>query len=192
MIRPYLSDVINDHKTRKNLRVHSSNEVIDYKIQYGEWKIQLTMSINFISSKDPDETSNMYTISDNIKLIMSSETNDITEEPCKSLLQKYQEGLEESMKGSQFIFDSVDLLSYKLQKQVLTERDHHIDSPEWLENKKAIINPKNNDDKCFQYALTAALNHQNIKKVSQRISKVKRFINQYGWKEIYFPSHSKD
>ena len=95
------------------------------------------------------------------------------------------------MKGSQFIFDSVDLLSYKLQKQVLTERDHHIDSPEWLENQKAIINPKNNDDKCFQYALTAALNHQNIKKVSQRISKVKRFINQYGWKEIYFPSHSK-
>ena len=150
------------------------------------------MSINFISSKDPDETSNMYTISDNIKLIMSSETNDITEEPCKSLLQKYQEGLEESMKGSQFIFDSVDLLSYKLQKQVLTERDHHIDSPEWLENQKAIINPKNNDDKCFQYALTAALNHQNIKKVPQRISKVKRFINQYGWKEIYFPSHSKD
>ena len=192
MIRPYSSDVINDHKTRKNLSVHSSNEVIDYKIQYGEWKIQLTTSINFISSKDPDETSNMYTISDNIKLIMSSETNDITEEPCKSLLQKYQEGLEESMKGSQFTFDSVDLLSYKLQKQVLTERDHHIDSPELLENKKAIINPKNNDDKCFQYALTAALNHQNIKKVPQRISKVKRFINQYGWKEIYFPSHSKD
>ena len=192
MIRPYSSDVINDHKTRKNLRVHSSNEVIDYKIQYGEWKIQLTMSINFTSSKDPDETSNMYTISDNTKLIMSSETNDITEEPCKYLLQKYQEGLEESMKGSQFIFDSVDLISYKLQKQVLTERDHHIDSPEWLENKKAIINPRNNDDKCFQYALTATLNHQNIKKVPQRISKVKRFINQYGWKEIYFPSHSKD
>ena len=51
MIRPYLSNIINDHKTLKNLRVHSSNET-----QFGEWKIQLTMSVNLISSKDFDET----------------------------------------------------------------------------------------------------------------------------------------
>ena len=56
MIRPYLSDIINDHKTPKNLRVHSSSEAIGYKTQFGEWKIQLTMSINFISSKNSDET----------------------------------------------------------------------------------------------------------------------------------------
>ena len=52
MIRPYLSDIINNQKTVKNLRVHSSNEVIDYETQFGEWKAQLTMLINFISSKD--------------------------------------------------------------------------------------------------------------------------------------------
>ena len=34
MIRPYLSDIIKDHKTPKKLRVHSSNEVIDYETQY--------------------------------------------------------------------------------------------------------------------------------------------------------------
>ena len=51
MIRPYLSDIINNHKTIKNLIVHSSNET-----QFREWKIQLTTSINFISSKDSDET----------------------------------------------------------------------------------------------------------------------------------------
>ena len=51
MIRPYLSDITNDRKTPKKLRVHSSNEVFDYETQYGERKIQLTMSINFISSK---------------------------------------------------------------------------------------------------------------------------------------------
>ena len=38
-----------------------------------------------------------------------------------------------------------------------------IDSPRWLKNKKATINPKNNDGKCFQYAITAALNHEQIK-----------------------------
>ena len=46
-----------------------------------------------------------------------------------------------------------------------------MDSPEWLKNKKT-INPKNNDDNCFQYALTVALNYQNIKKDPQRISKL--------------------
>ena len=43
MIRAYLSVVINDHKTSKKLKVHSSNEVFDYETEYGEWKNQLTM-----------------------------------------------------------------------------------------------------------------------------------------------------
>ena len=77
MIRTYLSDIINDHKTPKNLRDYSSNEAIDYETQFGEWKIQLTMSINFISSKDSDETRNMHTKSDNIEIMMGSKTDDI-------------------------------------------------------------------------------------------------------------------
>ena len=55
MIRQYLSDIINYHKTQGELKVHSGNTVADYKTQ-GKWKIQLTMSINFISSKGSDET----------------------------------------------------------------------------------------------------------------------------------------
>ena len=44
----------------------------------------------------------------------------------------------------------------------------------------------------MQYALTIALNYQNIEKNPQRISKIKPFIDQYNCKEINFPSHSKD
>ena len=62
---------------------------------------------------------------------------------------------------------------------------------EWLKNKKATINPKNNDDNCFQYALTVVLNHQNNGKNPQRISKIKPFIDQYNWKEIDFPSEKR-
>ena len=54
-----------------------------------------------------------------------------------------------------------------------------------------IKNPKNNDDKCFQYALTVALNYKKIKKDPQRISKIKPFIDQYNWKDIDFPSYGK-
>ena len=59
-------------------------------------------------------------------------------------------------------------------------------------NTKATMNPKNNDDKCFQYALTVTLNYGKIKKDPQRISKIKPFIDQYNWKDIDFPTHSKD
>ena len=88
IIRPYLSDMINDHKTPMNLRAHSRDGVINYETQFGEWKIQLTMSIKFISSKDSNETRIMHTKSDNIEIMMGSETNDIIEELRESLLQK--------------------------------------------------------------------------------------------------------
>ena len=103
--------------------------------------------------------------SNNIEIMMISETDDIIDELFESFLQKYQEGLEESMKGSVLIFDSVDLLYYHLQKtSVKRTGSSYTDSPKCLKNKKATMNPRNNDDKCFQYALTVPLNYQNIKK----------------------------
>ena len=74
MIRPYLRDIINNHKTQEIWKIHSANKVIDYKITLGEWKIELLMSINFISSQDSYKTCNMCTKSDNVEIIMSSET----------------------------------------------------------------------------------------------------------------------
>ena len=47
MIRPYLSDIINDHKAQVEWRIHSGNTITEHKTQ-GEWKIHLTMAINFI------------------------------------------------------------------------------------------------------------------------------------------------
>ena len=91
VIKLYLSDMINDHKTQS------------------EWKIQLTMQINFISSKDSEETCTMHTKSHNIEIMMGNETDEIIEKLFESLLQNYQKNLEESMRGSEFFFDSIDL-----------------------------------------------------------------------------------
>ena len=55
MIWPYLSNIINNHKTHGKWRIHSGNTITEHKTQT-EWKIQLTMAINFISFKDSDET----------------------------------------------------------------------------------------------------------------------------------------
>ena len=108
------------------------------------------------------------------------------------LLQKYQEGVEDKVRGSEFVCDIVYLLHYNLHKISLNRGGSNIDSPKWLNNKKPTINPKNNYDKCFQCTITIALNHQNIKNNPERITKIKTFIDQYNWKEISFPSHQKD
>ena len=120
------------------------------------------MVINFISSKDSDETRTMHTKSNNVEIMMGSEADEITEKFFKSSLQKYQKGLEESMRGSEFVYDSVDALYYNLNKVSFSRGGSYTDSPKWLKNKKATINQKNNDDKCFQYALTIALNYEQI------------------------------
>ena len=107
------------------------------------------MLINFISYKDSDTAQSRHTKSDNIEIMMGSETDDIIDKLFESLLQRYQEGLEESMKKSDFVSDSGDLLYYHLHKLSLKRGKSYVDSPKWLKNKKATINPKNNDDKCF-------------------------------------------
>ena len=102
--------------------------------------------------------------------IIGIETDKITEDLFDSVLQRYQKGLEESMKGSEFVFDNVDSLYYKPHKISLNTVRLYVDSPKWLKNKKTTINQKNNDGKCFQYAITVALNYEEIKKDPQRIT----------------------
>ena len=77
-------------------------------------------------------------------------------------------------------------MHYHLNKISLNSGGSYIDSPQWLKNKKATINPKNNDHKCLQYAISVALNHQNIEKDPQRVTKIERFIDQYYWNKIDF------
>ena len=112
-IRPYLVDMINDHKN------------------HSEWKIQLSAEINFISSKpDSDETRIMHTESDNLEIMIGSDTNEVIEGLFKSLLQKYEENLEEKIGGSEFNFDAVNLLHYDLNKISLNREGSYIKSPD--------------------------------------------------------------
>ena len=129
-----------------------------------------------------------------LEVIMKNlcDTDEIIKEIFKSILQRYQENLQEKMRGSDFAFDGVNFLYYDFSKINISRGGSYIDSPKWLKNKKSIINPKSNDYKCFQYAITLAFNLDKINKNSQRISKIKPFIEEYNWKDIDFPSTSKD
>ena len=96
------------------------------------------------------------------------------------------------MRGSNFEFDGIHLLYYDFNKTSLNRGESYIKSAKWLKDKKSTINPKNNDYKYFQYALTVALNHDKINKDPQRVSKIEPFINQCNWNDIDFPSTGKD
>ena len=153
----------------------------------------MTAEINFISLKPgSDETHIMHMRSDNEEFMNASDIDEVIKLLFESFLQKYEENLQEKMKGSEFEFDGVNFLFYDFNKTSIYRGGSYIDSPKWLKDKKSTINPRNNDHKCFQYAVTSALNLNRINKHPQRISKIKPFIDQYNWKDIDFPATSKD
>ena len=161
----------------------------EYKLK-GEWKVQLTIEVNFISLKPgSDETRIMYTRSNNVEIMFSDDNDDIIEQLFESLLKKYEENLKRISINS---IDGINFLYYDFNKTSINRGGSYIESTKWLKGKKSTINPKNNDDKCFQYAATLALNLDKIKKDPQRVSKTKRFIEKYNWEDIDFPSTRKD
>ena len=97
------------------------------------------------------------------------------------------------MRGSEFVFNYVQLLYYKCHKRNLNRGGSYIDSPDWIKSKKATINSINKkDNKCFQYAVTALLNYGEINKDPQRITKIKPFLNKHNWGGINYLSEKDD
>ena len=144
----------------------------EYKLK-GEWKVQLIIEVNFISLKPgSDETRIMYARSDNVEVMFGDDNDDIIEQLFESLLQKYEENLQNKMKGSDFEFDGVNFLYYDFNKTSINRGGSYLDSPKCLKDKKSIIYPKNNDNKCFQYAVTLASNLDNIKKTHKEVLKL--------------------
>ena len=141
LIEKYLGELINQYK----------NE--------GEWIVQLSAEVNFISLKPgSDETGIMYARSDNEEFMNGSDTDEVIKLLFRSSLQKYQENLQNKMRASDYEFDGVNLLYYNFNKISLNRGGSYIEPARWIKDKKSIINPKNNDHKCFQYAVTLALN----------------------------------
>ena len=94
------------------------------------WKIQLTIDINSISS-------NLYT--------SYNDANEAVNELFEPLRSKYRDKLETSMKGRDFIYDSVQLMYCKVKcsKVNFKRGGSYVDSPNWIKNKKATLKPKN-------------------------------------------------
>ena len=177
MIIPHLAGLINDKKNNRD--------------ESNEWKIQLNMGVNFITSNDTGEIRTFFVRSDNEEIRSSNGTSDNINGLSESFLSNYQNEEKILRNGGSFVFESVDSLSYYIHKINLKRGKSYLKSPEWILNKRATINPKNKD-KCFQYSITVTLNHQEIENHSERILNIKPFIDKYNWKGIDFPAGIKD
>ena len=124
MIAPYLYDLINDQRILRRV-----------------WKIQINMHVKFIFSRDTEETRILYVRSDNVSIMQAIDTDDIIRDIFRSFLQHFQEELK-IIKGSDFVFESVDLLDYKLHIVSLRRGRLYVKFPEWLAKKKCNNKPK--------------------------------------------------
>ena len=93
-------------------------------------------------SKDTDEECAMHSKSDNIEIMTYDKADKVTVELFESIFSRYKTGLKKSLKGSDFVVDCVDILYNKCYKINLRRGRSHLDSPDWMKNKK------NNNNYC--------------------------------------------
>ena len=132
-----------------------------------------------------------YIDSDGVMMRYGSNV-DVINELHDSLGENYEKE-SNRLRGSNFIFSSVDLTYLEVTKINLKRVGTFVSTPEWIFNKKAIINPNNFDDEfCFAWSIIISIHYNEIGRDHNRISKLKRFINNYDWSDINFPTDKRD
>ena len=132
MIRPYLRDLINNHKPTAELTNRASNN----DSERGEWKVQIVMQNNCISTKDFEETRTIFPASKPVDIFMGSDTNNTKDSLFDTLLQRFQKEIETSNNnGSRFTHESVALLYYYFQKIDIRRGESYILSSSWSKER---------------------------------------------------------
>ena len=185
MIRLYLTGLINNHKPLEELNDEANDgEANDRDTERGEWKVQLVMQNNCISSKNFEHTRT----SKPVNVFMGSDAKNVIDRLFDTFLQRFQKAIETSIGGgSKFTHESVALLYYYFQKIDIRRAESYIASPDRLVIKGATTTPRNeNDNKCFQFAIVIALNYDKIlKSILKEIEKIRR-------SDIDFSSYQRD
>ena len=127
-------------------------------------------------------------IIDRVRLPFSSRMTDIFQsgdlnEIVKGMLDYMKTQIESPvLANSRFIFDEVLSLNINFHHLNLTRAISYLPLPDRLANKRAIIDPKNENDKeCFKWVVIAALHHEEIRPHPERISNLRRFEDNYDW-----------
>ena len=122
-----------------------------------EQKIQVDIGFNMVHIDDKLRITR-FSEFDNVICVPSSDTSKILDEILSSLIDKYQVDLAASRTSSSFVFESVQECNIHFHKVDSRPGASYIETPDWIKNKKCVINSKNiNDVYCFMYSITIAL-----------------------------------
>ena len=180
MIGPYLRDLIDGHKPTTELNNNDD--------EHGEWKIQLVMQNKCISTKNFEDTCDVYSTRKPIEIFMGVDIDDTIDRLFDTLLQRFQKATETlNANGSGFTDENIALMYYNFMKKDIRRAESYVKSPNWIANKGATINPKNEkDNKCFQWSIISGLNYNKIKeKELKKLLKFKRV-------DTDFSSHQRE
>ena len=87
--------------------------------------------------------------------------------------------------NSRFVFDEFLYLDVNFNQLNLMRGSSYLPLPDWLANKKAIVNPHNDDEECFKWSVIAAENAGM--KDPQRVSNLRKFMDNYDSSGLEFP-----
>ena len=167
--------------------------LIDEKKKSSSQKIQLVTSINIIHLTRSDRIT-FYVKSKNMVSHLSDKAEDILYQLYDSLLKYFNDKLMIFRTDSGYVFESIERPDIHFHKIDLRRGSSYIPSPEWLDVKKAVINPKNKKDNyCFAYAVTIAIYHEKIGENLDRISNnLIKYTEKFDWNGIDFPASAPD
>ena len=97
-----------------------------------------------------------------------------------------------ALRDSKFVFDRIIHMDIDFHILNLTRGSSYIPLPDWLAKKKAIIDPKNSDLECFKWAVIATMRWEEIDRDHQKISKLRRYEDNFDWDGIKFPASIRD
>ena len=97
-----------------------------------------------------------------------------------------------ALRDSKFVFNGVIHMDIDFHRLNLTRGSSYVPLPDWLARKVAIINPKNLDMECFKWAVIAAMKWEETGNHSERISKLRRYEDEFDWDRMEFPASFRD
>ena len=118
-----------------------------------------------------------------------SDLDEIVDEMIKHMKEQIENP---ALLNSRFVFDEVLFTNVDFHQLNLMRGSSYLPLPNWLAHKKAIINPKSEDQECFKWAVIVTSRWEEINNNPERISKLKRFEKDFDWSGIGFPVSVKD
>ena len=114
-------------------------------------------------------------------------------EIVSAVIEHMQQQIENpALRDSKFVFDEVIHMDIDFHRLNLTRGSSYLPLPEWLAKKGAIINPKSSGMECFKWAVIAAMKWKDIDNHPQRISKLRRYEDDFDWDGMKFPASIRD